>query len=186
MITAFVSADRRIALAVIAELSLEKREESTVQRKVYQKKGFVFVLLESALTAEDIAWVQENFMPDSLVFPFIGFSVSSQHEVGDIVFPNTFLSYNPLIQMKHFTKEDHNTLLGEAGFLDTFPLQRDYQVEDFGLSVGGIAVGNVVLQDTENFMSALDFTYEGDIYTTENLMEIFQYTKNIETGVYIL
>jgi len=57
--------------------------------------------------------------------------VSSQHEVGDIIFPNTFLQYNPLIQMKEFTKEHHNTLLGDAIFLENITDQKDYHVEDF-------------------------------------------------------
>lgn len=172
MITVFITRDKRLCEAINNELSLERDESDIGGRRIYHGKGFSLILLDQEITPQDIAWVNNAYMPDTLVIPFIGFSVNSQHQTGDIVFPNVFLMYNPLIQMKKFTKDQHHTLLGEGIFLEQFHEQRDYQVEDFGLSVWGIVVDRVILEDTEHYMSALDFTYEADIYTTDSLREL--------------
>lgn len=62
------------------------------------------------------------------------------HEIGDVIAPNVFLSYDSAIERSEITEENHDTIASNPRFLEIFDEQKDYYVEDYGLSVGGIVV----------------------------------------------
>jgi hypothetical protein len=93
------------------------------------------------------------------------------HEETDVVLPNVFLTYNPVIENVDFNEKNRDGYLGQAEFLEIYNEQKDYYVEDFGLSVGGIAVDSVPSTVYENHSDKLMLAYEADIYLEESLIE---------------
>jgi hypothetical protein len=72
--------------------------------------------------------------------------------------------------------ENRDRYLGETKFLEIYREQKDYYVEDYGLSVGGIIVDSVV-DDTSDVMNErLMFAYEADVYLLESLSESYDIT----------
>lgn len=186
MLVLILTHESRLSDSLIETLQLEKDSMNTTDTlKVYRKRSWICIYSAVWFDAQGIDRTLEIFAPDLLILPFFGFSVSSQHEVGDIVVPHTFLHYNPLIQKKSFTSEEHNTLLGDALFLD-IENQRDYHIENYGLTLWGIAVDGVILEDTDTFGSSLDFTYEADIYTTESISPFGLYARSGKIQTYIM
>jgi ABC-type taurine transport system substrate-binding protein len=61
--------------------------------------------------------------------------VDLTHEVGDVILPNVFLSYDDQISQVELTEENRDQFLGTAKFLEIYNEQKDYYVEDYGLSV---------------------------------------------------
>ena len=186
MIILILTYEARLRDSLIEFLQLEKDTHNTTPvRKVYRKGSWICAYIEEWCTLQNIEEVCTLFAPELLILPFFGFSVSSQHHVGDIIVPHTLLTYNPLIQEKDFTREHHNTLLGEATFLDIWD-QKDYHIENYGLSLGGIAVDRVVVEDTEQFAFALDFTYEADIYTTDDISSRVTFALSWKCSTYVI
>lgn len=93
-----------------------------------------------------------------------------QHEVGDIILPNVFFRFNDEILDVEVTKENADILCQKPTFLEIFDEQKDYYVEDFGLSVGGILVSKV--PKNPDFFHAMMSVYEGDIYSENDYTEI--------------
>jgi hypothetical protein len=54
-------------------------------------------------------------------------------------------------------------------FLTHLEEQKDYYVEDFGLSVGGIIVQNAPEKMNDELMTKLMLAYEADIYTPSDI-----------------
>lgn len=52
-----------------------------------------------------------------------------------MIVPNVFLPYEKALSNTEITKANRDTLIRDPRFLDTFSEQKDYYVEDFGLSV---------------------------------------------------
>ena len=91
------------------------------------------------------------------------------HEMGDVIVPNVFLSYDSTLEKVEITKANRDTLIKNPRFLTTFDEQKDYYVEDYGLSVGGIVVDGVPRDPDDDLMGKMMLAYESDIYTEMSL-----------------
>lgn len=89
------------------------------------------------------------------------------HEVWDVIMPNVFMSYDPQVSLIDPDSEEVHTPDVWAKFLDIYNEQKDYYVEDYGLSVGGIVVDRVPHDESIN--TALMMTYEWDVYIEDSL-----------------
>lgn len=59
--------------------------------------------------------------------------------------------------------------MGKARFLDIYHEQRDYYVEDYGLSIGGIIVDGLPEDTDEDAEEQLMLVYEADVYVGERV-----------------
>ena len=91
------------------------------------------------------------------------------HETGDVIVPNVFLPYDAELPEREITKENRDHLAKWPRFLSTFDEQKDYYVEDFGLSVGGIVVDGAPTDPNADLMGKMMLAYEWDVYTGEIL-----------------
>jgi hypothetical protein len=107
------------------------------------------------------------------LLPFFGKSIDPVHEIGDVILPNVFLSYNENVGTTSLDKGNRDAYMGEAKFLETFAEQKDYYVEDFGFSLGGIVVDKVPVSLEESAHENLMLAYEADIYVGENLEDAY-------------
>ena len=86
-----------------------------------------------------------------------------------MIVPNVFLSYDTSLSDTDITRDNRDILAKEPRFLTTFDEQKDYYVEDFGLSVGGIVVDRAPQDPSSDTMSKMMLVYEGDVYTGDIL-----------------
>lgn len=154
--------------AFVAALSLEKQNHDNGNYSVYQRWKWVLILDAEKNLEQAIVWSVENYNPERLYLPYFGRVVDIVREIGDVILPNVLLSYNQKIALTEITKENRDSFSHDAKFLEIYDEQKDYYVEDFGLSIGGIVVDNVPDDiDPEKLMLA----YEGDVYVSESLSE---------------
>ncbi len=141
----------------------------------YQKNNYIFAFSDKVKISELFAITLEEYQPEKIFFAETARSVDVDHEVGDIVLPNVFMNFNEKILTTDLTNENRDSLMGEAQFLEIFEEQKDYFVEDFGLSIGGILVDNVPLDaDAEKLL----MVYEADVYSEKNFTEIYKLANN--------
>lgn len=114
----------------------------------------------------------EEFNPEKIFFLLPAWSIDTVHEVGDIVLPNVFLEYNPSIEHTEIDEHTRDSFMGKASFIETFDEQKDYYVENFGLSIGGIIVTNT--PRNPDIHTKLQLAYEADIYMEESVPQLVQ------------
>ena len=159
MLRVLVSASPEICEAFTRILSLSKQEE-TEFAVIFKRENWIFVFLHVPLSSHVVESIASTFFPDRLYFPFFGYSIDMMHEIGDVVVPNVFLSYEKSLDKTEITKENRDTLINNPRFLEAFVEQKDYYVEDFGLSVGGIIIENVPVDPSSDLMGKMMLAYE--------------------------
>lgn len=175
MITAILITKSALRDVLVSFVSGVRETNSTDQAIFYQKNNFIFAFSETISTEELFQTTIEEYQPEKIFIAETGRSIDVDHEIGDIILPNVFLEFNEKILTTEITNENRDSLMGKAEFLEIFDEQKDYFVEDFGLSIGGIIVGNTPSDaDAEKLLMA----YEADIYSEKNFSEIAKLTKN--------
>ena len=134
MLRALISSSSRIRDSLVRTLGLPKVEDTPLAT-IYRKEKWIFLFLHTPLSPDMIEWIDSSYLPDRLYFPLFGYSIDMMHEVGDVIVPNVFLPYDASLSKKEITKDHRDPLVQGARFLTTLPEQKDYYVEDYGLSV---------------------------------------------------
>jgi len=120
----------------------------------------------------------EEYYPDRLYLPSLGRSIDHIHEIGDVILPNVFMCYDEALKDASLDKENRDTFVSDVEFLEIFQEQKDYYVEDFGLSIGGIVVDHVPTHASEELDEKLMMAYEADVYVSENMKNNVAILKN--------
>ncbi len=175
MLRVIFTSDASIRDSLTSLLSLEKKSQDIPGCIVYQHAEWILVFSSERQLVDIFQLILEFFIPDRLYIPILGRSVDVVHEIGDIILPNVFLTYNPVIAETELNEENRDSFLGKAHFLELYNEQKDYYVEDFGLSVGGIIVDNAPTHMSE-IDDKLMIAYEADIYSVDNLKDIYTVT----------
>lgn len=171
MISLILHHDPIVRDTFVRVLSLEKKITDIHGNTLYQKGKWLYLALTKPLAEADMKALILEYQPENVYLPSFGRSIDMVHEETDIVLPNVFLTYDPLIESVEFSEGNRDGFLGQAEFLEIYQEQKDYYVEDYGLSVGGIAVDNVPSHVYEKHSDALMYAYEADIYLYESLRE---------------
>lgn len=135
MLRVIIAQDQEVRDAFLSVLSLERFTEEEGEFFVYKREKWILIFNEKKQIKDIVDWTLENYVPERLYLPFFGESIDIVHEVGDIILPNVFLTYDPHIQEAEIYKENRDKFLGSGHFLEIFNEQKDYYVEDYGLSV---------------------------------------------------
>lgn len=170
--------------AFVRALSLE-RKHSENGKTLYQHGKWLYIALENPIDAEVYVSLLEEYNPDTIYAPIFWQSIDMIHEEGDIILPNVFLSYNPLLETTEVDESNRDTFLGQADFLESYNEQKDYYVEDFGLSIGGIVVGWIPENYNTDMNDWLMMAYEADVYVTDSLVELISAVKTEAAPTYI-
>jgi hypothetical protein len=120
--------------AIVRTLSLEEKEDTPLAT-VYQKGGTIFLLLRVAFSDDALSWISETFLPDRLYIVHTGYALDVVHEVGDIIVPHTIMTYDSALEKNDITEKNRDAFISGARFLTLFDEQKDYYVEDYGLTV---------------------------------------------------
>ncbi len=169
MISVILTQNSIIRDAFANALSLEKKEILQKNIVSYQKGKWVLVFSETESLQILSDFAGENYAPDFAYIPHFGTSIDVVHEIGDVILPNVLLSYNSDIATVDITTENRDALLGKARFLEIYPEQKDYYIEDFGLSIGGIVLDKVERSLLEEAPDRLMAAYEADVYVSDTL-----------------
>ena len=167
MLRALSSSLPDIRDSFIRVLSLQKIEENEIAT-MYRKWEWIFLALKMPLSLDIVEWMAATYLPERAYFPYFGYSIDMVHEIGDVIVPNVFLPYDTSLSHAEITKENRDTLVRNPRFLDTFSEQKDYYVEDYGLSVWGIIVDEAPIDPSDDLMGKMMLAYEWDIYVSEN------------------
>lgn len=168
MISVICTNDVRVRDGFANALSLEKVEDTST-KIMYQKGKWVLIFFRENFSKDDLDWITSSYIPDRIYLPYFGTSIDVMHEVGDIIVPNVFFSYNPRIESIEISEENRDSLMEWVQFLTHLEEQKDYYVEDFGLSVGGIIVQNAPEKMNDELMTKLMLVYEADIYAPSDI-----------------
>lgn len=171
MISLILHHDPIVRDAFVRVLSLEKKIQDESGNTLYQRGKWLYLALSKPIAEIEITQIIADYQPENIYLPSFGRSVDMVHEETDVVLPNVFLTYNKAIEDAEFSEANRDNYLGQAEFLEIYNEQKDYYVEDFGLSVGGIAVDAVPSGIYENHSDKLMTAYEADIYIEESLIE---------------
>lgn len=159
MIRTLLVHDPKLAKSLEIALNLEKIDSEN-SFEIYKKWGWIVFFGDNMLAMKNCAL--QDFAADSIFICHLGRSVDTEHEVWDIIFPNVFFECDETICKKEVSEKNQNDFIKNPKFLEIFDTQKDYFVEDFGLSVGGIAVSNTPNQSEIN--ESLMLAYSGDVY----------------------
>lgn len=170
MLTAILITNPELRDNIVSFVSGVKKTNDNNGVIFYQKNSYIFAFSETISTRELFEITLSEYQPEKIFFVECGHSIDMDHEIGDIVLPNIFFTYNKNIENLEITAENRDSLIGEAKFLEIFDEQKDYYVEDFGLSIGGIVVENA--PNNEEINDKLMMVYEADAYSNKNFSEI--------------
>ena len=92
--------------------------------------------------------------------------------------PNVFFSYDPALEGIEVTGKNRDTLIDAPVFLTHLEEQKDYYVEDYGLSVGGIVVQDTPKVISDELATKLMPTYEADLYVTNSLRKSLEIAQD--------
>ena len=140
---------------------------------VYQKWDWILIFSKEFDIDVTLPTILDNWDPDRIYLPYLGRSVDMMHEIGDVILPNVFIPYAPPEE----TDTDEDEIIGISGarFLEIYNEQKDYYIEDYGLSIGGIVVERTPNDPEIN--TGLMMTYEADIYLTDSLDAAYTVTS---------
>ena len=168
MLRVIFTKNSQIRDTVISSLNLSKNPtQVSVDFQVYQKNDWILIFSTSLDVDVVLPTILENWDPDRLYMLYFWRSVDMVHEIGDVILPNVFMNYVDGVATLDTESENPELPQISAKFLDIYNEQKDYYVEDYGLSVWGIVVDRV--PEDESLNTALMMTYEWDIYTSESL-----------------
>ncbi len=159
----------------VASLSLARNAtEISEDFLVYQKADWILVYSRELDINVILPTILDNWDPDRIYLPYLGRSVDMMHEIWDVILPNVFIPY-----VEQLEQEDANTegdIVGITGakFLEIYNEQKDYYVEDYGLSVWWIVVDHT--PHNEDLNTELMMTYEADVYITDSLDSAYEVT----------
>ena len=176
MLLAIIITRAELRDALVSFVSGIKQTHSTDSVTFYQKNNYIFVFSENTPIRD---------LYEKIILTDVGRSVDVDHEVGDIILPNIFFSFQKEILETEITSENRDNLIGKAKFLEIFDEQKDYFVEDYGLSVGGIIVENTP-NDAE-LSGKLMTVYEADVYNENSTAEIVEImTENLVPTIFLV
>lgn len=171
MISLILHHDPIVRDAFVRVLSLEKKIQDDSGNVLYQRGKWLYLALAKPIAEVEMTKIIADYQPEHIYLPSFGRSVDMVHEETDVVLPNVFLTYNKDILDTELDKSNRDKYLGQAEFLEIYNEQKDYYVEDFGLSIGGIAVDAVPSGIYEDHSHQLMTAYEADIYLEESIRE---------------
>lgn len=161
MISLILTDDTRIRDSIVRDLQLEKSPHPDGWARIYRRAGWI--LIEDTLSPRTLKNIALDYAPDHIFVPVLWESLSGEHRIWDIIIPHTFLKYNPLIEKSLITKDNRDTLIGEAFFLDYLGEQWDFLEEDYGISIGGIVLSSIPKDIDDELATKLTLVYEADI-----------------------
>ncbi|MGP1582890.1 MAG: hypothetical protein ACTTH6_01505 [Candidatus Altimarinota bacterium] len=185
MLLAIIITRAELRDALVSFVSGIKQTHSTDSVTFYQKNNYIFVFSENTPLRDLYEMTIREYQPEKIILTDVGRSVDVDHEIGDIILPNIFFSFQKEILETEITSENRDNLIGKAKFLEIFDEQKDYFVEDYGLSVGGIIVENTP-NDAE-ISGKLMTVYEADVYSENSTTEIVEImTENLVPTVFLV
>ena len=185
MLLAIIITRAELRDALVSFVSGIKQTHSTDSVAFYQKNSYIFVFSEHTPIRDLYEMTIHEYQPEKIILTDVGRSVDVDHEVGDIILPNIFFSFQKEILETEITSENRDNLIGKAKFLEIFDEQKDYFVEDYGLSVGGIIVENTP-NDAE-ISGKLMTVYEADVYNENSTAEIVEImTENLVPTIFLV
>lgn len=136
MLTVILIQNPELRDALVSFVSGVRETNSTENAVFYQKNNYIFAFSDKISLEELFSTTVEEYQPEKIFIAETGRSIDVDHEIGDIILPNVFLHFNKKILETELNNENRDSLMGEAKFLEIFDEQKDYFVEDFGLSIG--------------------------------------------------
>jgi hypothetical protein len=157
MIHVLLTHDPVLRDAAIAHFSMTEKED---EPGVYQKQDKI-LLWSSDRPEELVEKAFNEYAAERVWILSEARSISTEHQVGDIVLPNTFLMYDRVIEQTDFNKDNRDSFLHDALFVSHYDEQSDLDFETFGLSIGGITVTKTEGLD-DIVPEQVDFAYSAD------------------------
>lgn len=185
MLSVFASSDTSLRDSFVNTFGFEHVQD-THFASVFRKTNRIFVAFNTPINSDHIAWIASEFLPDRLYLPFSSYAIDMVHEVGDVVVPNVFFSYDPTLKSADLDEENRDAFIENPKFLTTFLEQKDYYVEDFGLSLWGIVVDGCPKDPSEELTPKMMMAYEGDVYIENSLSDVIKIVEDEEIPTVIL
>lgn len=184
MLRAIILQDAKLRDALVSQSSSIRQTDANNGIIAYQKFGVMFLFSEilslQALTECAIS----EYHAEEIFVVANGRSIDTEHEIGDVILPNVFLNFSPKILSENVDKNNRDHLMGGAKFLEIFDEHKDYYVENFGISIGGIFVGNTPFD--EEISEKLMTVYSADVYSEKNYDEIIDIISHSSIPVVFL
>lgn len=154
-------------------LSLQKKESAIADITAYQHMDWILLFSPKISFGDALKDILEFYDPDRLYIPYFGRAITAIHEIGDVILPNVFFAFDPRVIETEIGADNRDDFLLTPRFLETFREQKDYYVEDYGLSIGGIVLENLPEGIEDGYDDRLVLAYEADIYIHESLQDVY-------------
>ena len=170
--------------AIVSLSSGIKQTHSSEKISFYQRGNLIFAFSNEISLLDLYNFANAEYQPERIFIAEIWRSIDTEHEIGDIILPNVFLDFDKKILETELHKENQDAFMWNAKFLEIFDEHTDYYVENFGLTIGGIAVSNVP-NDVE-ISDKLMAVYSADIYHNSSLLGAYEIITNSEIPALLL
>ena len=118
MLIAIIITRAELRDALVSFVSGIKQTHSTDSVAFYQKNNYIFVFSENTPIRDLYEMTIQEYQPEKIILTDVGRSVDVDHEVGDIILPNIFFSFQKEILETEITSENRDNLIGKAKFLE--------------------------------------------------------------------
>ena len=146
-------------------------DESAWFFDIYKKWAYILVdsSKDETLFKKAMLYVYSEYDPDFMIFLSQWTRISNEVKAWDVILPNVFFEYSPLIEETELYKTNRDDFLKNPIFLENYSLQSDYDFESFWLSVWWICVSwEKWLNHSFETVEKLRIAYEADLYDEDS------------------
>lgn len=181
-----------IANKITSEFLIKKYELKKIENNenisLYKAWNKILAVVEENEDSIDksLLYIYTEFNPNFIFYIWLWTWISNEHSIWDIVLPNIFLQYDTRIEETEFKKENIDSFFKWALFIENYHLQKDYDFNKFGLSIGWIWVsGNKKI--TDDLIDKTRMAYEADVYDRNSFSFVNEASKiSILDKIYVI
>jgi len=167
MIKLIFSVDENITKYLVDKFELTNLPNSSIF-KIYKKWWIILVASseDEATFRESFIFAYSEYNPDIILFAWEWSRISTDVRDWDIILPNVFFELDDKINELELDLANRDSYIANPVFLEQYHLQKDYDFENFGLSIGWICITSNKTHFEALNLENIRIAYEPDIFDT--------------------
>lgn len=165
MIKLIFSVDENITKYIVDKFELTNLANSS-KFKIYKKWWVILVFSpeDEATFRESFIFANSEYAPEIILFVWEWARISTDVRDWDIILPNVFFELDDRINEQNLDLANRDSYLANPIFLEQYNLQKDYDFNNFGLSIWWISVTSNKTRFEALNLENIRIAYEPDIF----------------------
>lgn len=188
MIKLIFSVNENITKYLVEKFELAELNNSNTF-KIYKKWWIILIYSDEneKIFRESFIFAYSEYNPDIILFVWEWAKISTDVRDWDIILPNVFFELDDKINEQDLDLANRDSYLANPIFLEQYHLQKDYDFENFGLSVWWICVTSNKTRFEALNIENVRIAYEPDMFDTYSYYFVYEAKKlDLLNKIYVI